>query len=67
MQRFPWHTKEERLSTFLGLDFIKQVPEQAYCQAAVQGERQQTGTLSHKGAVARVYTMNIMELSINDF
>ena len=68
-QRFPWHTKEERLSTFLGLDFIKQVPEsfQAYCQAAVQGERQQAGTPSHKGAVARVYTMNIMELSINDF
>jgi len=69
VQRFPWHTKEERLSTFLGLDFIKQVPEsfQAYCQAAVQGERQQAGTLSHKGTVARVYNMNIMELSINDF
>ena len=69
VQRFPWYTKEERLATFLGLDFVKKVPEsfQAYCQAAVQGERQQAGTLSHKGAMASVYAMNIMELSIDDF
>ena len=44
---------------------------QDYCQAAMQGERQQAGTLSHKGAMAMVYTMNnnyyYMELSINDF
>ena len=33
----------------------------------MQGERQQAGTLSHKGATASVYTMNIMELSIDDF
>ena len=31
---------------------------QAYYQAAVQGERQQAGTLSHKGAMARGYTIN---------
>ena len=40
---------------------------QAYCQAAVQGERQQVSTLSHNGAMASVHTMNVMELSITDF
>ena len=62
-------TLEDRLATFLGLDFIKKVPEsfQAYCQAAVQGERQQLSAFSHKGAMASVHMMNVMELSITDF
>lgn len=69
VERYPWHTKEERLNNFLGLDFIKNVPEsfQSYCQAAVRGEQQQESTLFHKGAVARVHTMNVMELSIDNF
>ena len=66
VERFPWHTKEERLAAFLGLDFVKKVPKsfQAYCQAAVQSERQQVSTLSHDGAMANVHMMNVMELSI---
>lgn len=69
VERFPWHTREERLATFLGLDFIKKVPEsfQAYCKAAVRGEQQQIGTVSHKGAMESVHVMNLMELSINEF
>ena len=69
VERFPWHTEEERLATFLGLDFIKKVPEsfQAYCQAAVRGEQQQFNTMSHKGAAASVHMMNVMEVSIAEF
>ena len=66
---FPGTQGKRDLLPFKGFDFVKKVPEsfQAYCQAAVQGARQQAGTLSHKGAVARVYVMNTMELAINDF
>ena len=69
VERFPWHTDEERLATFLGLDFVKKVPEsfKAYCQAAMQDERQQVDMLSHDGAVGSVHTLNVMELSINAF
>ena len=43
---------EKRHANFLGLDFVKKVPElfKAYCQAAVQNERQQVGMLLHNVA-----------------
>ena len=55
----------------MDLNFIRKVLEsfQAYCQAAVHGE-QQFSTISHKGAVASVHVMNVMnvmELATNEF
>ena len=36
--RFPWHTSEENISQFLGLNFKKGVPD-SYIQAALKGEK----------------------------
>jgi len=39
--RFPWHTNEDNISQFLGLNFTKGVPDsfKSYIQAALRGER----------------------------
>ena len=38
--QFPWHTNEDNISQFLGLNFNKGVPEsfRSYIQAAIRGE-----------------------------
>ena len=40
-ERYPWHTNDNRLRQFLGLNFINHVPDSicSYCQSAIHGER----------------------------
>jgi len=63
-KQYPLHITEERLSTFLGLDFTKGTSEpfQQYCKAAMRGEtdQQQISTVAHKGSKASVYIMDVM-------
>jgi len=70
-KQYPLHTTEERLSTFLGLDFTKGTPEpfQQYCKAVMRGEtdQQQISMVAHKGSKASVYIMDVMELSVAEF
>ena len=67
-RRFPWHTNEEKLKQFVGLNFVKNVPESftSYCQTAIRGENLSEGLFSFEGCVASVHEFQLTELSVND-
>ena len=61
--QFPWHTNEDNISQFLGLNFNKGVPEsfRSYIQAAIRGERHhEQNRYTYQGSEAV-----IIELSVN--
>lgn len=68
IELFSAHQSRE-VFTFLGRDCVKKASEsfQTYCQAPVQGERQQFGMLSHNSEVGSGHMLNVMELPIQDF
>ena len=68
-ERFPWHTTDDQLSSFLGLNFVKNVPDAfwSYCQSAVRGECQPGNDhLVYQGAKATVVQLKISEFTIAD-
>ena len=68
-ERFPWHTTDDQLSHFLGLNFVKNVPDAfwSYCQSAVRGERQQgSNDLVYQGAKATVVQLKVSEFTVAD-
>ena len=66
--RFPWHTSQEKLKQFAGLNFVKNIPEtfRSYCEAAIRGETLSETLFSFEGCVASVHKLQLMELSVND-
>ena len=68
-ERFPWHTTDDQLSHFLGLNFVKNVPDafRSYCQSAVRGERQQgSKDLVYQGAKTTVVQLKVSEFTVAD-
>ena len=67
-RRFPWHTSQERLKKFAGLNFVKNVPEsfRSYCQAAIRGENLNESTFAYEGCTASVHEFKLTELSVNN-
>ena len=68
LRRFPWHTNQEKLKQFAGLNFVRNVPEtfRTYCQAAIRGENRSENQFSYEGCAASVHEFQLAELSIND-
>ena len=68
LRRFPWHTNQERLKKFLGLNFFKNVPEtfHSYCQAAIRGENLDKSLFCFEGCVASIHKFQLTELSVID-
>ena len=63
-RRFPWHTNQERLKQFTGLNFVKSVPEnfRCYCEAAIRGEK---SLFTYEGCAASVHEFKLTELSVS--
>lgn len=68
-ERFPWHTSDENLNHFLGLNFIKSVPDsfRIYCQAALRGENhREMNDFTYQGCEAMIIELKINEFTVAD-
>ena len=66
-ERYPWHTNDDRLRQFLGLNFIKNVPDsfRSYCHSAIRGERHQANdTFSYEGSEAAIIELHMNEIAV---
>ena len=64
---FPWHTTDDQLSRFLGLNFVKNVPDTfwSYCQSAVRGECQPgSDDWVYHGVKATIIQLKVSEFTI---
>ena len=68
-RRFPWPSSDENLSHFLGLNFIKSIPDsfRIYCQAALRGENNhEENDVTYQGCKAAIIELKITEFTIAD-
>ena len=66
-ERYPWHTTDDHLRKFLGLNFVKNVPDsfRGYCTSAIRGERHQTNdNFSYEGSVAITVVLQMNEVAV---
>lgn len=66
-ERFSWHTTDDQLSYFLGLNFVKNVPDtfRTYCQSAVRGEHHHgDNDLVYQGSKATIVQLKISEFTV---
>ena len=65
--RQTWYTGDDKLSQFLGLNFIKNLPDtfRNYCQSAICAEHHQENTsMIYHGSEAAVIELGIEELTV---
>ena len=66
-ERYPWHTNDNRLRQFLGLNFINNMPDsfRSYCQSAIRGEQLQANdNISFEGSEAAIIQLPINEIRV---
>ena len=66
-ERYPWHTSDNRLKQFLGLNFIKNVPDtfREYCTAAMRGQRcQGNDNFSYEGSNATTIEVQMNQITV---
>ena len=71
LQRFPHHTRADRLYQFLRLNFRNNIPEafRSYCQAALQSEEQSVNSAdnyTHDGSTAYCVCHSSLTISHTD-